>query len=73
MAGFTWDIKEQIGILSESDKGWTKEINLVSWNNGEPKYDIRSWAPGHNKMGKGIVMDEDEIAKLRSYLDIVQK
>lgn len=53
MADFKYEIVEHIGTLSESAKGWTKELNKISWNGGEPKYDIRDWAPEHEKMGKG--------------------
>ena len=52
MAEFTYEIVEELGVLSETAKGWTKEFNMVSWNGREPKYDIREWAPGHEKMGK---------------------
>lgn len=69
MAGFTFEIKETIGILSTSSKGWTKELNLISWNGGAPKYDIRDWDPDHEKMGKGITMTEEELMKLKSLLE----
>ena len=52
MADFKYEIVEHIGTRSESAKGWTKELNKISWNGGEPKYDIRDWAPEHEKMGK---------------------
>lgn len=52
MAEFQYEIVEQLGVLSESPKGWTKEFNKISWNSGAPKYDIRDWAPEHEKMGK---------------------
>lgn len=70
MADIKYEIMEEIGILSESAKGWTKELNLVSWNGGVPKYDIRDWAPGHEKMGKGITLTEDEARKLKELLSI---
>ena len=54
--------------ISESAKGWTKELNRISWNGGEPKYDIRDWAPEHEKMGKGVTLSEDEMAKLKDLL-----
>ena len=54
--------------LSESGKGWTKELNVISWNGANPKYDIRDWAPDHEKMGKGITLTEEEAAKLRELL-----
>ena len=56
-----YEIKENICILSESPKGWTKEFNLVSWNDREAKYDIREWAPEHDKMSKGITLTEEEL------------
>ena len=68
MADFKYEIIEEIGVLSESQKGWRKELNLISWNNGTPKYDTRDWAPGHEKMGKGITLSEEEIRKLKELL-----
>lgn len=68
MAEIKYDIVEEIGILSENAKGWTKEINLISWNGGEPKYDIRDWAPEHEKMGKGTTMTKAEMEKLKELL-----
>lgn len=67
MADFKYEIVEHIGTLSESAKRWTKELNKISWNGGEPKYDIRDWAPEHEKMGKGVTLSEDEMAKLKTY------
>lgn len=64
MAQLKYEIIETVGVLSESPKGWTKELNLISWNEREPKYDIRDWAPGHEKMGKGVTLTEEELSKL---------
>ena len=64
MADIKYEIVEQIGVLSESAKGWTKELNKISWNGGEPKYDIRDWAPEHEKMGKGTTLTQEEVEKL---------
>jgi hypothetical protein len=69
MAELKFEITERIGILSESAKGWSKEINLVSWNDREPKYDIREWDPEHEKMSKGITLNKDEVIKLRDCLN----
>ena len=66
MADIKYEITKHIGVLSESAKGWRKELNLVSWNGREPKYDIRDWAPGHEKMGKGVTLSEDEMAALKA-------
>ena len=41
MAELKFEITERIGVLSENAKGWTKELNKVSWNEREPKYDLR--------------------------------
>jgi hypothetical protein len=68
MADIKFEIKETIGVLSESAKGWTKELNLVSWNDKEPKYDLREWSPDHEKMGKGITLSKEEMAKLKEIL-----
>ena len=68
MADFKYEIVEHIGTLSESAKGLTKELNRISWNGGEPKYDIRAWAPEHEKMGKGVTLSEDEMLKLKELL-----
>ena len=63
------EIIEQLGVLSESEKGWKKELNLVSWNGREPKYDLRDWSENHEKMGKGITLSEEEAIKLRNILN----
>lgn len=69
MAEVKFEITEELGILSESARGWTKEINLVSWNNYPAKYDIREWDPEHLRMGKGITFNEEEIKQLRDILN----
>ena len=65
---FKYEITEEIGVLSENAKGWRKELNMVSWNDAEPKYDLRDWAPEHEKMGKGITMTEEEFRKLKELI-----
>ncbi len=71
MADIKYEITEEIGILSESAKGWTKEINLISWNDREPKYDIREWAPDHEKMGKGVTLSIEEVKSLKALLNSI--
>ena len=61
MPEFTYEIVESVAVLSENPKGWTKELNLISWNGRDPKYDIREWAPDHEKMGKGVTLSKDEM------------
>lgn len=63
-----YEIKESFGILSSTPGKWNKEFNLVSWNDGEPKYDLRQWAPDHSAMGKGISLNREEARKLYELL-----
>lgn len=69
MAEFEYTIVDELGVLATSAKGWTKELNLISWNGREPKYDIREWAPEREKMGKGITLSEEEVQKLKEILN----
>lgn len=69
MAELKFEITKNIGTLSEGAKGWSKEINLISWNDREPKYDIREWSPEHDKMGKGVTLSKEEIVALRDMLN----
>ncbi len=69
MAELKYEIVKEFGVLAESTKGWTKQFNLVSWNDKEPKYDIREWSPGHEKMGKGITLSNAEVEKLKEMLN----
>ncbi len=72
MAEINFNIVQNIGTLSESTKGWTKELNLVSWNDREPKYDLRDWDPDHEKMGKGITFTLEELKKLKALLNDIE-
>ena len=69
MADIKYEIEEELGRLSESSRGWTKELNLISWNGKEAKYDLRDWAPEHEKMGKGVTLSRDELKELRDILN----
>ena len=69
MAEIKYEIKEMLGALSESTKDWSKQLNLVSWNDKEPKYDLREWNPNHEKMGKGVTLSKEELVKLRDILN----
>ena len=68
MADIKFEIEEEIGTLSENSRGWSKELNKVSWNGGAAKYDLRDWAPEHEKMGKGVTLTEDEAKALYEIL-----
>lgn len=69
MAEFRYEVTERIAVLSTNASGWERQLNMVSWNDREPKYDIRDWAPDGSKMGKGISLSHDEIAILKNVLD----
>ncbi|MBI9101895.1 MAG: hypothetical protein JEY99_05730 [Spirochaetales bacterium] len=72
MAEFSYEILKTIGVLSVSPKGWNRELNLISWNGRSPKYDIRDWAPDHEKMGKGISMSTEDLSALKELLENIQ-
>jgi hypothetical protein len=69
MADLSFEVKEQLGVLSESTKGWSKQLNLVSWNGREAKYDIRDWDERLEKMGRGVSLSRVEMSKLRDLLE----
>jgi len=69
VADIKYEIKETLGELSESSKSWRKELNLISWNDKEAKYDIRDWSPEHEKMGKGVTLSKEELLKLKTLLN----
>ena len=70
MTEIKYEIKEELGVLSESNKGWTKELNLISWNEGEAKYDIRDWDLDHEHMSRGITLTEKE---MRQIFDLMKR
>ncbi|WP_209123267.1 YdbC family protein [Alkalihalobacillus sp. BA299] len=69
MAAIKFEIEKKIGVLSENAKGWKKELNLVSWNGREAKFDLRDWDPNYEKMGKGLTFSKDEIVELKTLLN----
>ena len=64
-----FEIINSVGTISEQSSGWKKELNRISWNGGEPKYDLRDWSPDHEKMGKGITLTEEELRTLKEIID----
>lgn len=72
MAAKSQDLKHEIineiGVISTSTSGWNLELNRVSWNGKEPKYDLRSWSPDHSKIGKGVTLSEEDIISLSALL-----
>lgn len=65
---FKYEIVEHFGVISQNNSGWTKELNKISWNGGNAKYDIRDWAPEHEKMGKGVTLTQDEFEALKNLI-----
>ncbi|OJF94137.1 YdbC family protein [Alkalibacterium sp. 20] len=68
MDKISYEVVEHLAVLSETPKGWRKELNLVSWNNRPPKFDIREWSPDHTKMSKGLTFNNEEIVQLKKAL-----
>lgn len=64
----TYDIKRHCGIISTEKSGWTRELNIVSWNGADPKFDIRSWNADHTRMTRGITLTYEESTQLASLL-----
>jgi hypothetical protein len=72
MSEFKYEITKKIGVLSKTASGWVKELNLVSWNERDPKYDIREWAPDGEKMGKGVTLSKEEMLALKELLNSME-
>lgn len=69
MAEFKFDIQKTLGIISESAKGWKREVNVMTWNNKKAKVDIREWDEKHEQMGKGITLNKEELKQLKDILN----
>jgi hypothetical protein len=69
MAEIKYEITQKIGVLSKAGSGWTKELNLIRWNDREPKYDLRDWSADGEKMGKGITLSREELSALKELLN----
>lgn len=72
MSEIKYDIIKQIGVLSKAGSGWSKELNLISWNDREAKYDLRDWSPDREKMGKGVTLSREELLALKELLDTIE-
>ena len=64
-----FEITNHLGVVNKLAGSWSVELNLVSWNGGDPKYDLRPWSPDHKKMGKGITMSEEALRGLKKVID----
>ena len=69
MPEIKYELIEKVGVISSGTNGWDKELNLISWNEREPVYDIRTWSPDHSKMGKGVTVTAEEAKVLRDLLN----
>ena len=69
MAEIKYDIIQKIAVLAQRPRGWERQLNLISWNDGEPKYDIRDWSPDGSRMGKGISLSAEELGALKGILE----
>jgi hypothetical protein len=72
MSEIKFEIVKKIGVLSKSASGWTKELNLISWNDRDAKYDLRDWAPDGEKMGKGVTLSAEELSALKELLNTMK-
>jgi hypothetical protein len=72
MSEIKYEILKKVGVLSKSASGWEKQLNLISWNEREPKYDIREWSPDGEKMGKGVTLSKEELLALKGLLNQVE-
>ena len=72
MADIKYEIVEKIGVVSKSASGWAKELNLISWNDREAKYDLRDWSADGEKMGKGVTLSKDELLALKDLLNSME-
>lgn len=66
---FSFSIEQNLGVVSEGKGGWKLELNMVSWGGRPAKYDLRSWSPDHEKMGKGVTLTQEELASLKNLLN----
>ena len=64
MPEIKYEITESLGVISETSRGWTREVNMISWNGREPKVDVRDWSPDHIKMSKGLTFTKEELVEL---------
>lgn len=71
MSDFKYEIIERLGVVSQSKGGWTRELNIVSFNDKDPRYDLRDWAPDRGSMSKGFTFSKEELLVLKDLLKAV--
>ena len=72
MSDIKYEIIKKVGVLSTSTSGWSKELNLISWNDRDPKYDLRDWSADGSKMGKGVTLTKEELLALKNLLNAME-
>ena len=72
MSDIKYEIVKKVGVLSKSASGWAKELNIISWNDREPKYDLRDWSADGTKMGKGVTLSKEELLALKELLNTIE-
>ena len=72
MSEIKYEIIKKIGVLTTSASGWSKELNLISWNDRDSKYDLRDWSADHEKMGKGVTLSTEELSALKELLNQIE-
>ena len=72
MAEVKYKIIKELGVISESSGGWQKQLNLISWNDAAPKYDIRDWSANREKARKGITLSPSELQSLIDLLGEIE-
>ena len=68
----SFSIEQSLGVVAEGKGGWNMELNLVSWGGRPAKYDLRSWSPDHEKMGKGLTLTKEELVALKGLLNKIE-
>jgi len=72
MSEIKYEITKKIGVLSQTASGWSKQLNLIRWNDRDPKYDLREWSPDGEKMGKGVTLSKEELLALKELLNKIE-
>ncbi|MBQ7714764.1 MAG: hypothetical protein IJT70_02720 [Clostridia bacterium] len=73
MPEFKYEIVKTLGVVSQPNNGWIKELNLISWNGREPVYDLRTWDEAHERMGKGITLTAEDLENLKDLLNSIKE
>ena len=69
---YDFKIVKKIGEVSRTQGGWTKELNLVSWNGSKEKYDLREWSPDHKIPAQGITLTKEEFYTLKGIMSTLK-